>query len=304
MTTANIVSLLRCLFNKVLWAAFAFTYPLVSQVQAQTVPDPAMVARTVATLEKTLDARVGVYLFDSGTGWQWGHRETERFLMASTFKPLLCGAILAQADAGALSLEDRIDVRKQDMVPYAPVTETHVGHSMSIHDLCFATLDLSDNTAANLLTNRLGGPQNVTAFLQAIGDDVTRLDRLEPDVNTFVPNDPRDTTSPIAMTRSWATLLLGDALQPKSAMQLAAWLSHGGVTGQFIRAHAPQGWQVLDKSGGGRHHTRNLMAMVTPPGEPPVLVAIFVSDTPADWDTRNAAVSTLGAAVIEILLAR
>ncbi|NHX22205.1 serine hydrolase, partial [Escherichia coli] len=82
---------------------------------------------------------------------------------------------------------------------------------------------------------------------------------------------------------------------------LADWMSDGGVTGQLIRAHTPEDWQVADKSGGGRHHTRNLVAMVTPPGSAPYFVAIFLSDTPADWSTRNTAVAEIAAGVVEIL---
>lgn len=258
----------------------------------------------VAGIENTLDARVGVLVREIDTDWSWGHRQDERFLMASVFKSVLCGAVLNRAEYGTLALEERIEIRSEDILHYAPVTKEHVGDTLSIAALCLATLDLSDNTAANLLITRLGGVEGVMTYLSSVGDDVTRLDRLEPELNTFVPGDPRDTTSPRAMLSTWAAMLLGDGLQPASRDQLADWMRHGAVTGALIRASVPAGWDVVDKSGGGRDYTRNIVAMITPPGGAAYLVAIFVSDTPADWDTRNAAVARIGAAVVEVIAQR
>ncbi|MCF3932027.1 class A beta-lactamase [Acuticoccus sp. M5D2P5] len=261
-------------------------------------------AETIAALEAKHDARIGVLVRDGASNWEWGHREDERFLMASTFKSVLCGAVLDRVDRGALTLDEPIAVRETDMVAYAPVTEKHVGGTMTVGALCLATLDMSDNPAANLLIERLGGPQEVTAYLRAIGDDVTRLDRLEPDLNIFAPGDPRDTTSPAAMLSTWDAMLRGDALAPASRERLTTWMSHGGVTGKLIRAHTPEGWTVSDKSGGGTDYTRNLVAMVTPPNGSPYFVAIYLSDTPADFATRNAAVAEIGAAIVDVIAAR
>ena len=261
-------------------------------------------AQRVAMLEADLGARIGVYILDTGTGWRKGHRENERFLMASTFKSILCAAVLNQVDQGQLQLDEALPVRAKEIVGHSPVTRTRVGGTMTLDALCLATLDRSDNGAANLLIDRLGGPHAVTAFLRSMGDDVTRLDRKEPDVNLFVPGDPRDTTSPRAMAETWAALLTGTALSPQSQGLLAKWMSYGAVTQALMRPHLPKGWAISDKSGGGRQYTRNLVAMLTPPGDQPYIVALYLSDTPADWRTRNAAISELGAAVVALLRAR
>ncbi len=258
---------------------------------------------TISRLEASLDGRIGVLVRDSGSDWQWGHREDERFLMASTFKSVLCGAVLNRVAEGAFALGDPLNISAADILDYAPVTEAHVGGTMAVGDLCLAALDMSDNTAANLLIARLGGPQEVTSFLRGIGDQVTRLDRTEPDLNLFDPADPRDTTSPAAMTATWQAMLLGDALSPAARAQLLSWMSQGGVTGELIRTSTPEGWQVADKSGSGEGFTRNLMAMISPPDRAPYFVAIYISDSPTDFETRNAALIEIGAAVVEVLKA-
>lgn len=255
---------------------------------------------TVADIEQRLGARVGLTLIDTGSDRAWTHRADERFLMNSTMKLPLCGAILARRDAGTLSLDDRLAVRVSDILDYAPVTELRTGEDMTLDELCLAALDQSDNTAANLLIARLGGPQAVTDFLRDSGDDMSRLDRLEPKLNTFAADDPRDTTTPRAMADTLRTLFLGDVLSAASRRQLAEWTSHGAVTGKHLRRVAPADWAIFDKSGAG-NQTRNLVAMIAPEGHAPWIVTLFISDAEVDFATRDAALQDLSAAVVAVI---
>jgi beta-lactamase class A len=284
-------------------AIAAFTMGLFFAGSAHAMDADARLQEVVSTIEENLDARVGIVVRDSGSDWQWAHREDERFMLNSTFKSALCGAVLQRAETGELALTETLAIEASDILDYAPVAETHVGGSMTIGELCLATLDMSDNTAANLLIERLGGPQEVTAFMRSLGDNVTRLDRLEPEMNTFAEGDPRDTTTPAAMAASWETMLLGAGLSPASQAQLIEWMSIGGVTGALLRASTPEDWLVADKSGSG-NRTRNLVAMVTPPDEAPYMVSIYLSDTTADFQARNAAVMKIGAAIVALIEAR
>ncbi len=255
---------------------------------------------TVARIEEQLGARVGLSLVDTGSGWSWSHRENELFLMNSTVKVPVCGAILARSDAGTLSLSDALPVREPDLVPYAPVTETRVGRTMTLDELCLAAIDMSDNVAANILIAHLGGPEAVTQFFRSAGDITSRLDRLEPELNAFAPGDERDTTSPAAMSETLRVLLLGDVLSPEARGQLAGWMRHGGVTGALLRAEVGDDWLILDKSGSGSH-TRNLVAVIQPEGEAPWIATLFVSDTDAEFEVRNGALKDLGRAVVAVV---
>lgn len=255
---------------------------------------------TVARIEEQLGARVGLSLVDTGSGWSWSHREDELFLMNSTVKVPVCGAILARSDAGTLSLSDSLPVREADLVPYAPVTETRVGGTMTLDELCLAAIDKSDNVAANILIKHLGGPEAVTQFFRSVGDPTSRLDRLEPELNTFAPGDERDTTSPAAMSETLRALLLGGMLSPQARGQLVEWMRHGGVTGALLRAEAEDDWVILDKSGSGRH-TRNLVAVIQPEGEAPWIATMFVSDTDAEFEVRNEALKDLVRAVLAVV---
>lgn len=256
--------------------------------------------QTVDQIESRLEGRIGIALIDTGSDFAWTHRQDERFLMNSTIKVPLCGAVLAQVDAGTLSLHDHLPVMQSDIQSYAPVTKQHVGDRMTIGELCMAAIDMSDNTAANLLIEHLGGPQAMTHFFRTTGDTASRLDRREPELNIFAPGDPRDTTTPVASAETLHTLLLGDTLSDRSRKQLADWMSHGGVTGQLLRAEAPADWKIYDKSGSGRHN-RNLVAMVTPESHAPWIVTIFLSDMDTNFETRNAALQDISRALIAVI---
>src|SRR6185437_13466709 len=90
-----------------------------------------------------------------------------------------------------------------------------------------------------------------TEYARIIGDTVTRLDRTEPALHTGIPDDPRDTTSPLAMARDAQTVLLGDALSKASREKLSGWLA-GSQTGlNLVRAGIPATWRAGDKTGLG-----------------------------------------------------
>lgn len=258
---------------------------------------------TIQQIEQTLDARVGLVIEDSGSDWSFRYRAEERALMNSTFKVALCGAVLEQADANAMRINETLEITADDLLDYAPVTEAKIGDAMTVGDLCFAAVDMSDNTAANLLMDWLGGPQAVTSFLRGIGDDSSRFDRREPELNSPGPSGEEDTSTPLAMASTLETMLLGDALSPAARVQLMEWMSTGGVTAALLRANAPNDWKIADKSGSGAA-SRSLVAMMSLPQDAPYFVTIYLSDAEADFETRNAALIELSAGVIDVLSER
>lgn len=245
-------------------------------------------AADFAALEKASGGRLGVTLLDTASGRRIGHRQDERFPMCSTFKFALSAAVLHLADQGTLSLDRRLPVRQQDMLSHAPVTKRHVGKDLTVRDLCRATMVTSDNPAANLLLGVVGGPAGVTAFLRANGDAVTRNDRLEPDMNRFAPDDPRDTTSPAAMAASLQRFVLGEVLTPASRLQLADWLIDNETGDTRLRAGLSPAWRVGDKTGSNGEDTTNDIAILWPlSGGAPWVLASYLQGATVDDAGRN-----------------
>ena len=246
--------------------------------------------------------RLGVAVLDTLSGERTGRRVDERFSMCSTFKLLATAAILARVDAQRERLDRRINFAASEVVVNSPVTkDRHGGTGMSLAELCEAAMTVSDNTAGNLLLASLGGPAGLTAYARSLGDTVTRLDRIEPELNEAVPGDPRDTTTPGAMLANLRTLALGNALSAKSRDQLVQWLV-GNKTGDTrLRAGFPAGWRVGDKTGAGEHGTTNDVGLIWPPDRAPVIVAVYLTGTSATGERRNATLAAVGRAVTSAL---
>jgi beta-lactamase class A len=239
-------------------------------------PTTAPVSRTglLARLEKESGGRLGVAAFNTADGRQLLHRADERFPLCSTFKMMLAAAVLARDPS---LLEKRIRYEKSDLVPHSPVTGKHVAEGMTVEALCEATLQYSDNTAANLLMKQIGGPAAVTAYARSIGDSEFRLDRWETELNSAIPGDLRDTTTPQAMAKSLQKLVMGEALPLHCRRQLKDWMI-GNTTGATrIRAGVPAGWIVADKTGAGDYGTVNDIAVIWPPGRPPIVLALYLT---------------------------
>ncbi len=290
----------RRFFSTVLLCGLAMNSAPASTEKARAVPLALRneVAQRLRKIERDARGRLGVHILDTATGAVFGQRSDERFLMCSTFKLLASAVVLHRVDQGQETLERRIVFDQADLVPYSPVTEKHVGGAgLSLAELCEATITTSDNTAANLILSSYGGPRAFNVFTRSLGDSVTRLDRIEPALNTW-RDKVSDTTSPRAMLTSLQRVALANALQPASRDTLQRWL-RANTTGETrLKAGLPAGWAIGDKTGasdgGNAGGTSNDIAIVWPPGRAPLLVAAYLTNSSASFEARNATLAQVG----------
>lgn len=256
----------------------------------------------IADIEAELGGRVGVLALDTADGRSLAHRADERFAMCSTFKWLLAACVLRQVERGELALDRQIAFDESDLLDYAPVAKENVDEgSMRVDALCAAAVSVSDNTAANLLLGLVGGPDGLTAFLRESGDDVSRLDRIEPALNTNLPGDERDTTTPRAMVGSMQRIILGDVLRAAQRDLLIRWLRDSVTGASKLRGGLPPDWITGDKTGAGANGASNDVAIAWPPGRAPVLIASYLSGSTAEPAALNAAHAAVAAAVADRL---
>jgi beta-lactamase class A len=242
--------------------------------------------------------RLGVYVHDTASGRRFGHRANERFAMCSTFKFLAVAATLAQIDKGREQADRLVHYTAADLLDYAPVTRLHVTEgAMSVAALCAAAITVSDNTAGNLLLARLGGPGGLTRFARTLGDNVTRLDRNEPTLNSATPGDVRDTTSPAAMAADMEAILAGDVLSRPSRTLLEAWLQAATRGLDRLRAGLPKDWIVGDKAGTGANGTHNDVAIIRPPRRRPIFVTAYLTGSALPDTACDAVLAAVGRAV-------
>jgi beta-lactamase class A len=259
-------------------------------------------ANRLLPIEERTGARIGVAALDTGSGKRLDYRSEERFPMCSTFKFLAAAATLKRVDDGQEKLDRFITYSANDILEYAPVTKAHLKDGgMTLGALCAAAIEQSDNTAGNLLLNAIGGPAGLTKFVRGIGDETTRLDRKEPELNSASPGDERDTTSPASMCADVQRLLPGNVLSESSRHQLEDWLQHNETGALMIRAGVPKTWTVGDKTGRGANGATNDIAIIRPLGRAPILIAIYSIGSTAPADDRAAAIAAAARAVVEFL---
>lgn len=258
-------------------------------------PDNGGDAQAWARIERAAGGRLGVAVLDLADGRVRGQRLDERFPMCSTFKWLLAAAVLHRVDAGQERLDRRIVVRQEDLVSHAPVTSRHLGGTgMTIAQLCEAAVTESDNPASNLLLRTVGGPEGLTRYARQLGDTATRLDRWEPALNASRPGDEQDTTTPRAMAATLREAVLGQALSAGSRATLARWLLGCRTNARRLAAGLPPGWRVGSKTGTGDRGSTNDVGIFWPPGNrPPVVVAVYLTDTRAPEDARSGAIAAV-----------
>ena len=270
-------------------------------VVASFIPTPVFALDTtkliqaVQSEESALQARVGMTVFDSNTGTTWNYRGDERFPLNSTHKTFSCAALLAKVDGKSLSLGQSVSISKEMLVTYSPITEKSLSpETVTLSKICQAAVSYSDNTAANVVFDAIGGATGFNAYMRSIGDEQTQLDRKEPELNEGTPGDVRDTTTPNAIVNSLRKILLGDGLSVSSRSGLTQWMLDDQVAGALLRASLPSDWKIADKTGAGGYGSRSIVAVIWPPSKQPIVVGIYITQTKASMQASNQAIARIG----------
>jgi beta-lactamase class A len=245
-------------------------------------------------LERQSGGRLGIAALDTGTLRRISYRADERFAMCSTFKLFLSAAVMERARTPSkwasldALLAHRIRFDSRVLVAHSPIAERHLDAGMTVGELCDATIRYSDNAAANLLLELIGGPPAFTQYMRGLGDKITRLDRIEPELNSAIPGDPRDTTTPAAALQSLHRIILDRGYPPKEQTLLKDWLVRSTTGDKRIRAGTPAGWVVGDKTGTGSRGATNDIAVLWPPGRAPIVLIAYSDGAPGTSDERSA----------------
>ena len=278
-------------------ASIAFSALIASFIPAPVFAiDTTKLSEAVQAEENVLQARIGMAVFDANTGNTWHYRGDERFPLNSTHKTFTCAALLAKVDGKLLSLDQTVSISKAMLVAYSPITERALHpDALPLGRICQAAVSYSDNTAANIAFDAIGGAAGFAAYMRSIGDEHTRLDRKEPALNEARPGDVRDTTTPNAIVSSLRKTLLGDALSAAARAQLTQWMVDDQVAAALLRASLPPDWKIADKTGAGDYGSRSIIAVIWPPSMPPLVLGLYITQTKASLPASNQAIARIGA---------
>lgn len=247
---------------------------VITQASAQT---NIKLTQAVKDIESDWQGRIGVYAYDINGSFTFGYRESERFPLCSSFKSLLAAAILQKSQNQLLNLNTPVDFSERELEFWSPITKENHADGMTIGQLAQAALQYSDNGATNILLERyVGGPKGMNTFMKSIGDEDFRLDRWELELNTAIPGDERDTSTPKSMARSLGKLSFSNVLSASHRELFHNWLI-GNTTGDNrIRAAVPNQWQVGDKTGTcGAYGAASDVAVIWREKASPLVIAIY-----------------------------
>ena len=247
-------------------------------------PDQSPLGRLAAELriiEAAGNGTLGVEIFNTATGGSVGINQDKRFGHASSFKLSLAALLLQRRAAGTIDADRHVMWSEADMIHHAPFTRERIASGATLRELARATQITSDNPAANILLRALGGPAGMTAFWRSIGDDVSRLDRFEPEMNDVPTPEFRDTTTPAAMARTVARIVYGDVLPERERAELKGWMVETETGARRVRAGLPEGWIAGDKTGtsgligGTEYNYIDIGFAEGPKGEGPLTFACY-----------------------------
>jgi beta-lactamase class A len=243
----------------------------------------------IAEFERSSGGHVGFYAENIRTKQKVSWRADERFVMCSTFKASLAALILSRVDRHRDNLDDIINYGPSDIQSwYAPVAQAnlHKG-ALSVREMCAAAVEQSDNTCANLLLARVGGPASITAFWRSIGDEVSRLDDPEPYLNRTPLGGVKDTTTPTAMANTFKQLVFRRVLSDDSRRTFTSWLVGSKTGDNRLRSGLPASWTTGDKTGNNGKDAAGDIAVTWTSSNAPIVIAAYTrggSPTPEQFE--------------------
>ena len=248
--------------------------------------------KNFSALEEKYNSVIGIYAIDTENNKTVEYNANLRFAYCSTHKVFTVAELLRQKSLNELKKVKHY--KDEDILSYAPITKNHVADGMIWEEICQAALRVSDNTAANLILEEIGGVKAFRKFLRRIGDNATFPVRVEPELNFFSPNDIRDTSTPRQMALNLKKYILGNELSDKKKKLLIDWMSNNSITDTLIKAGVPKNYSVTDKSGSGANYaTRNDIAVIYPPNHKPIVIAIMTRSKNVDAQFDDALIADI-----------
>ena len=220
--------------------------PAAGQTRFESVLD-AKFEVAVRAVEAGLDGVLGIALKDLATGKTFLLNEREVFPQASSIKIAVLLESFKQAEEGRLRLDEFIALEESRKVEGSGVL-FHLGRpslSLSIRDLAVLMVVLSDNTATNLLIEKVG-LEAVNKRMDALGLPKTRLRRKMMDLQAAAEGR-ENVSTPLEMMTLLERIWKGSAIGEPYRKDLLAILAI--PKDSPLRAGVPEGVDVAEKPG-------------------------------------------------------
>lgn len=292
------------------WAratAWAVGMTLVAAAMAVSAEKACLecLSKDLAAIASEVDGTLGAAAILVETGERVALNGDAHFPMQSVYKAPIGMAVLHAVDLGKLSLDAPIRVDVADMVPagmHSPLRDrSPKGGTVPLRELLRLSVEESDGTASDVLLRVAGGKVGAQAYLSSLGLEGIRIATTEGEMGRDFKAQYRSWASPNEAARWLAALQEGKSLKPASRELLLGWMRTTKTFPTRLKGRLPAGTVVAHKTGssgseGGVSAATNDIGIVTLPDGRHLAIAVFLTDSKAPAEARDAAIAKVARA--------
>ncbi len=233
--------------------------------------------------------------------------------MQSVFKLPLVLTVLRQIEQGKFSLDQPVRFRPEDRIlphVYSPLQDKYpgAGVDMPLRELLRLTVSLSDNVAADILLRLAGGAKVVDTYIAGLGVRGFHLRDSEAVLHHDRPAQYRNWFEPAGAVQLLRRISDNSPLTSEHTQLLIGWMTPADPT-KRLEGDMPAGTRVAHKSGssdvvGGVAAATNDIGLIPLPDGRRIAIAVFVTDSTADEETRERVIARIARAAYDANLQR
>jgi beta-lactamase class A len=287
---------------------------LVCVISSSSSSQPGMLRGDLEQVVAEIKAKVGVAVFGIETGDTLTIDGTGRHPMQSVFKFPLALAVMHKVDKGTLTLEQKIHIRKKDLLlnTWSPLRVKYPNGNvdLTIAEIIQYTVAQSDNNGCDLLFRLMGGTAVVGTYIHSLGIQDMAFVANEEEMHKQGDLQYKNYSSPAAMGQLLRKFYRGEVLSAKSTAHLREIMERTTTGPARIKGLLPEGTVVAHKTGSSGADEKGFVAatndvgVVTLPDGRHITVVVFVSDATAEEKACEAIIARVAKAVWDAYVPR
>ena len=260
----------------------------------------------IAALAK---GRVGVHAILLETGETIASLNSrDHFPMQSVYKLPISIAVLKQVDDGKLKLDQKVRIAKEDYVgaaAHSPIRDKYAnGAELTVNELLRYAIAESDGTASDVLMKLAGGYTAVQTYLNELSITDLIVLNSEKELSQDWTAQYRNYASPESAVALLRALWERRGVSQENQALLLKYMTESTPGAKRLKGLLPTGAIVAHKTGTsgtqkGITAATNDIGIITLPNGKHLAIAVFVSDSPADEETREGVIAKIAKAVYD-----
>lgn len=277
----------------------------------------AQSSRLKADLEEFLETKqadVGVAIMDFDNGELLIVGGDKHYPMQSVYKFHLALAVLHKVDEGRFSLDQKIRITKQDLLPdtWSPLREKYPDGNVDLplSDILAYTISQSDNNGCDILFRLAGGTKEVEEYIHGLGILDVSIKTTEEEMHKAWEVQFTNWTTPSAAVQLLELFYRRKLLSSSSSDFLWKIMVETSTGPKRIKGNLPAGTIVAHKTGtSGRDESGvaaavNDIGIVALPDGRHFALAVFVSNSKEDDATNEGTIAGIAKMSWDYLVAR